>query len=223
MHRRASFCAVFRYARQTFAAWPGDWFTLLARSPPSLCFSPGSAPGFFCAPRRFAPADGCRAISGVPGPRVVSLAARPTRFIFVGLTDRASYRRGRPGTLLVRGVRLLGFAPICDPYPAAHLNQLGHGIDPASGFASCRVLGACLRIRSGSTPIESSASGISWDRLSWRTRASLSAHGFSTLAPIVNRRKSRPFSVLMGLMPCRPERLRGPPRACSLSEVLHRP
>jgi len=73
------------------------------QSPPSLHFSPGGTPGFFCAPRRFAPANGCRAVSGVPGPRVVSLAARPTRLIFVGLTDRLvekarKQKGGRPGT-----------------------------------------------------------------------------------------------------------------------------
>jgi hypothetical protein len=50
MHRRASFlCAVFRYARQTFTAWPGDWLNARsgASTPSFLHFSPGGAPGFF--------------------------------------------------------------------------------------------------------------------------------------------------------------------------------
>jgi len=138
---------VFRYARQTFAAWPGD---LVAKSLLPCISRPAALLGFY-APRRFAPADGCRAISGVPGPRVVSLAARPPRFIFVGVTDRLVEAVGRR-LFLVRDVRLLGFAPVYDPYPAAPLESVGHGIDPASGFASCRVVGACLRIPIGLDP-----------------------------------------------------------------------
>jgi hypothetical protein len=39
-----------------------------------------------------------------------------------------------------------------------------------------------------------------------------------------SRDTSLPFSVLMGLMPCRPDnRPRGRDQADSLSEVLHRP
>jgi len=77
--------------------------------------------------------------------------------IFVGLTDlRLVEAWSAEDFFVLRDVRLLGFAPVCDPYPEA----TSHGIDPAAGFASCRVVGAYLRMRSGSTPIESSASGI---------------------------------------------------------------
>jgi hypothetical protein len=118
----------------------------------------------------------------------------------------------------LRDVRLLGFAPVCDPYPEA----TSHGTDPASGFASCRVVDACLRMRSGSTPIESSASGIPRPHVRVRTARPYPLMGLQLLRRL-RTGVSRPFSVLMGLMPCRPERLRGPSRACSLSEVLHRP
>jgi len=54
--------------------------------------------------RRFIPADGWHGISAAPGPRVVR-AARPPRFIFVGVTDRpnelhreSELKGGRPGT-----------------------------------------------------------------------------------------------------------------------------
>jgi len=75
---------------------------------------------------------------------------------------------------------------------------------------------------SGSTPIESSASGIPRPTFHCEPHVPIRSWVF-TLAPMTNRRTRRPFSVLMGLMPCRPERLRGPSRANSLSEVLHRP
>jgi len=120
------FCAVFRYARQTFAAWPGDLVAIAS----FLAFLARRRSWVFCAPRRFAPANGCRAVSGVPGPRVVSLAARPTRLIFVELTDRLVEKAlgkkavGR-GLSLLRDVRLLGFAPVCDPYPAAPIESIG--------------------------------------------------------------------------------------------------
>lgn len=105
MHRRASFLRGVPL-RET------DIRGLAGRSrrekPPSLGFSPGGAPGFFCAPRRFAPADGCRAVSGVPGPLVVSHAARPTRLIFVGLSDCLMEKRQASER---RSIEDLFFAP----------------------------------------------------------------------------------------------------------------
>lgn len=210
MHRRASFlCAVFRYARQTFTAWPGDWLNARcgASTPSFLHFSPGGAPGFFCAPRRFAPADGCRAVSGVPGPRVVLLAARPPRLVFVGVTSRLVESTlekavGR-GLCSVRDDRLLGFTPVCDPHPAAPRcqNTVCHEIDPASGFASCRVGGRLTAHRNRARPrIRSSASGNTPIAFT-RTARPYPLMGFRLLAPIANRRGCRPFSVLMGLTP----------------------
>jgi hypothetical protein len=53
---------------RTFAAWPGDPYNAIASF---LAFGARQRSWVFCAPRRFVPADGCRAVSGVPGPRVV--------------------------------------------------------------------------------------------------------------------------------------------------------
>jgi hypothetical protein len=217
MHRRASFLRGVPLRETDIRGLAGR--SRRDRLLPSLGFSPGGAPGFFCAPRRFAPADGCRAISGVPGPRVVSLAARPTRFIFFGLTDLAP-----GGGVVGRG---LSFARRSTSGLRSRLRSASRSNEPRD--RSC--LGLCLL--QGCGRVSAHAIGLDPDHIislrnpapacSGANRASLSAHGFSTLAPIANRRKSRPFSVLMGLMPCRPERLRGPFRANSLSEVLHRP
>jgi len=49
--------------------------------PPSFHFSPGGAPGFFCALRRFVPANGWTGISALPGPHVASTPrVRPDLF-----------------------------------------------------------------------------------------------------------------------------------------------
>jgi hypothetical protein len=161
----------------------------------------------FCAPRRFIPADGCRAVSGVPGPRVVLLAARPPRLVFVGVTSRLVESTlekavGR-GLCSVRDDRLLGFTPVCDPHPTAPRcqNTVCHGIDPASGFASCRVGGRLTAHRNRARPrIRSSASGNTPIAFT-RPARPYPLMGFRLLAPIANRRGCRPFSVLMGLTP----------------------
>jgi hypothetical protein len=216
MHRRASFCAVFRYARPDIRGLAGQPLQRAIAS--FLAFGARQRSWVFCAPRRFVPADGCRAVSGAPGPHVVSVVARPTRLIFVGL-DRIAWWR-RPIQDCQRDVRLLGFAPVCDPHPAA-FSAAGSILPralPLAGFS-----GACLRMRSGSTPTESPASGIPRARsFVADPRVPIRSWVFSACADC-EPAKSRPFSVLMGLMPCRPERLRGPLRANSLSEVLHRP
>jgi hypothetical protein len=92
------------------------------------------------------------------------------------------------GLYHVRDVRLLGFAPVCDPYPVA----TSRGIDPASGFASCRVVGACLRMRSGSTPIESSASGIPRPHIRVRTARPYPLMGFQLLRRLRTGAKAVP-------------------------------
>jgi hypothetical protein len=51
------------------------------------------------------------------GPTCRLVVARPARLIFVGL-DRIAWWR-RPIQDCQRDVRLLGFAPVCDPHPAA--------------------------------------------------------------------------------------------------------
>jgi hypothetical protein len=147
---------------------------------PSHC-SPSGAHGVHSL-RRFAPANGwtrrvssaakrvARAtcislgISAGPGPRVVC-GVHPSRFIFVGMIDRLLDDRPR-----MKRRRLLGLDPVCDP----HRRHLTPKTDPALGFASCRVMGTNECIRSGSTPIKSSASG---DPRPPRDRFLLSAHG----------------------------------------------
>jgi hypothetical protein len=205
MHRRASFlCAVFRYARRTFAAWPGDSLRAIASF---LAFLVRRRSWVFLRP------------SQVCSRKRVSRRFRrfgPTCRFARRASDPIDFRRAGRSRLVeawsaedfffLRDVRLLGFAPVCDPYPAAFKLR----------DRSC--LGLCLL--QGCGRVSAHAIGLDPDRIislrdpapacSCANRASQSAHGFSTLAPIANRHKSRPFSVLMGLMPCRPERLRGP-------------
>jgi len=151
------FCAVFRYARQTFAAWPGDlvaiasFLTFLARRRSWVFLRPSQV----CSRGRVSrhlwrSGPTCRFARRVSDPIYFRRADR----------SRAWWRRGRPRTFIHATFDFWASLPSAIRIPKPHLIQLGHGIDPASGFASCRVVGACLRMRSGSTPIESSASGI---------------------------------------------------------------
>jgi len=200
----ASFSAVFRYARRTFAAWPGDslraiasFLAFLARQrswvflrPSQVCSRKRvsrhlwrSGPTCRFARRASDPIDFRRADRSAPGGGVVGRGLFcSTRRSTSGLRSRlrSVSRSNEPRDRSCRGLCLL--------QGCGRVSAHAIGLDPD-------------RIISLRDPAA---------RLSWRTRASLSAHGFSTLAPIANRRKSRPFSVLMGLMPCRPERLRGP-------------
>jgi hypothetical protein len=211
---------VFRYAVfRTSTALPGDLRILL----PSLEFLARRRSWVFLTLRRFAPADGWRGISARPGPHVALRAARPPRLIFVGVIDRLhlvfNEKGNRPWTLSWRGVRLLGF----DSHlrSASSSSRAGGPILPwalpLAGFA-----GANLRTRIGldpdshHRPPESACSGF-----------------IAKLAhpnPLMGLRErthdahaTGPFSVFMGPMPGWPEQLRGPFRANSLSEVLHRP
>jgi hypothetical protein len=210
MHRRASFlCAVFRYARQTFTAWPGDWLNARsgASTPSFLHFSPGGAPGFFAPLAGLFPRTGVAPFPAFRAHVSFLLAARPPRLVFVGVTSRLVESTlekavGR-GLCSVRDDRLLGFTPVCDPHPAAPRcqNTVCHEIDPASGFASCRVGGRLTAHRNRARPrIRSSASGNTPIAFT-RTARPYPLMGFRPLAPIANRRGCRPFSVLMGLTP----------------------
>jgi hypothetical protein len=105
-------------------------------------------------------------ISAASGPRVVR-APRPPRFIFVGVTDRLRKNEickgGRPG---LRWRRLLGFAPVCGPFPR---RTFGRGSFlpwalPLAGFS-----GALLRIRTGTSPFGSPVPGLRTGRLSATT------------------------------------------------------
>jgi len=149
-----------------------------SRSLPSAHCSPGGTPGIL----PFAgllPRAGGLDISAEPGPRAVC-AARPPRLIFVGVIDRrveTLSKGGRSRTFLnyaasASGLhsRLRSVSPT--PLP---------GNDPALSFASCRVVDALPRIRSGSTPIGSSASGNPLPRSCGR--GLLSAHGFVASFP----------------------------------------
>jgi hypothetical protein len=96
------------------------------------------------------------------------------------------------------------------------------------GFASCRVAGTFPCIRSGSTPLPDHQPPEPFAAVSAVRGDFLSARGFSTLLPVTQelsellaslvvmrevlslRRGRRPFSVLMGLMPCRPEQTTRP-------------
>jgi len=168
------------HAPSRFLAWRSattvELRGLAGRSdPPSFVSPSGGTPGIV-ALRRFVPAARWGGISADPGPPAV-LAARPPRLIFVGVTgrQRVATSKGRSaGDVLNARRRLLGFAPVCDPI----LRLRRRRIDPAMGFASCRVSGALPRIRPGSTPIGSSASGPSAERFS------PSAPGFKSLQRI---------------------------------------
>jgi hypothetical protein len=145
----------------------------------------------------------------------------------------------RPGMIDLRAVRLLGFTPVCGP-PARH--SLATPDDPAMGFASRRVVGHASA--SHDSPSGSTAPGVQpagldpgsgspasgFSRVAPACAAvasSLSAHGFSSSRSLRYPRAIRdagPFSVLMGLMPVRPDPDSRPVnQADSLSEVPHRP
>jgi hypothetical protein len=66
-------------------------------------------------------------------------------------------------------------------------------IDPALGFASCRYADALLRMRTGSTPIASSAPGIPPPACDSEPRVPIRSWA--------SRESTLPFSVLMGPMP----------------------
>jgi len=185
---RAFLSAVFRYARGDIRGLAGRLTSRKSLLP--WHFSPGSAPGFFCAPRRFAPADGCRAVSGVPGPPVVSHAARPPRFIFVGVTDHVGEGGRR---------RTFSFTRRSTSGLRSRLRSVSRSSFEAAGSILPRALplaglsGACLRKRLGSTPIESSASGIPHARSSGCEPARpYPLMGFDSAAPIVNRHRAVP-------------------------------
>jgi hypothetical protein len=157
-------------------------YALFARSPPSfLAFLARQRSWVFLRPSQVCSRGRVLRHFWRSGPtcRFVRRASDPIDFRRADRSAPGGDVVGR-GLLLVRDVRLLGFAPVCDPHPTA----TSRGIDPASGFASCRVVGTCLRMRSGSTPTTSSASGIPRIACSCANRSSLSAHGFSTRAPI---------------------------------------
>jgi len=71
--------------------------------------------------------------------------AHPSRFIFVGVTDRLwkkhNQKGARPG---MNWLRLLGFAPLCDPFPRFFL------------IADRSCLGLCLLQGCGHTAVHSS-------------------------------------------------------------------
>jgi hypothetical protein len=123
----------------------------------------------------FLPRTGEAVFLSASGPRVV-LAALSPRLVFVGClcVSSASTSGLRSRLRSNRQLRC-------------------RSIDPALGFASCRFADAMLRIRMGSTPVASSASGIPLPACH-ANRASLSARGLAAFL-------RRPFSVLMGLMP----------------------
>jgi hypothetical protein len=209
---------------RALAAWPGDLG-------PSLVSSLGGAPGVQSL-RRFPPADGwirrlkpaawhSSGISADPGPRAVrDLLSAP--IIFVGVTDRLLEKRdlkgARPG---MRWRRLLGFAPVCGPFPRATSSR----IVPALGFASCRVGGRTTahpgghvtaadhqppefarRITAtGELPIRSWVCGDPQRSELHGLRELLDGHA-SCQQSVARAPRRRPFSVLMGLMPGRSDR-----------------
>jgi hypothetical protein len=215
MHRRASFCAVFRYARRTFAAWPSDLVAIAS----FLAFLARQRSWVFLRPSQVCSRGRVSRHLWRSGP-TCRFARRASDPIYFFRADRSAPGGGVVG-------RGLSFTRRSTSGLRSRLRSASRSNEPRD--RSC--LGLCLL--QGWGRVSAHAIGLDPDRIislrdpapacSCANRASLSAHGFSTLAPIANRRKSRPFSVLMGLMPCRPERLRGPFRADSLSEVLHRP
>jgi hypothetical protein len=233
MHRRASFlCAVFRYARQTFTTWPGDWLNArsLARVNAFLpAFLARRCSWVFCAPRRFIPADGCRAVSGVPGPRVVLLAARPPRLVFVGVTSRLVESTlekavGR-GLCSVRDDRLLGFTPVCDPHPTAPRCQSTVAPQDRSCLGLCLLQGwralDCAS-KPGSTPNSIISLREHADRFHANS-ASLSAHGFQAASADCEPARLPSLQRIDGADAWLTWTASRAARANSLSEVLHRP
>jgi hypothetical protein len=149
----------------------------------------------------------------------------PPRLIFVGVTDRllenlAICKSDRPG---MGWRRLLGFdSRLRSACPA----PCGRTRDPALGFASCRVAGTFRRASARARPrFRSSIPGRATRAThspaaipirSWVSRRGCSTETSAALpADRIVIAKAlwafavarRPFSVLMGLMPCRSERI----------------
>lgn len=123
--------AVFRYARRTSLGLAGR--IVWRQAPPSFKCSPGGAPGFFSSP-----------FAGL-FPRMGELI----HFWKLGPTCRfarrasapINFRRGDSITEAIESRNAVAFdfwalTPICDPHLPAQTSQK---IDPALGFASCRV------------------------------------------------------------------------------------
>jgi hypothetical protein len=201
----ASFSAVFRYARRTFAAWPGDLFARAIAS--FLAFLARQRSWVFLRPSQVCSRKRVSRHLWRSGPtcRFARRASDPIDF-------RRADRSAPGGGVVGRGLFLS--ARRSTSGLRSRLRSVSRSNEPRD--RSC--LGLCLL--QGCGRVSAHAIGLDPNRITSlrdpagslivANRASLSAHGFSTLAPIANRRKSRPFSVLMGLMPCRPERLRGP-------------
>jgi hypothetical protein len=133
--------------------------------------------------RRFAPADGWLDISADPGPPVV-FAARSPRLILVGCRFKTQVLNLCVRAASTSGLRSRLRSDSPAPLPA---------IDPALGFASCRYADALLRMRTGSTPIASSAPGIPPPACDSEPRVPIRSWA--------SRESTLPFSVLMGPMP----------------------
>jgi hypothetical protein len=102
MHRRASFCAVFRYARQTFAAWPGDSLTRALRAIASfLAFLARQRSWVFLRPSQVCSRGRVSRHLWRSGPtcRFARRASDPIYF-FRADRSRAWWRRGRPRTFI---------------------------------------------------------------------------------------------------------------------------
>jgi len=102
---------MFRYRSRAIAAWPNEWVL------PSVSF--GGAHGVFIdALRRFAPANEWRIISDQAGPTCLFVQPHAP-LIFVGLNRRLlrNMNSDNAATTHVQLVWLLGFAPVCGPFP----------------------------------------------------------------------------------------------------------
>jgi hypothetical protein len=252
----------FRYPCEHRVAWPGDAGLPFSSSPDGAPGVPD--PSQVCsrirvdARRAIATPLGGRfsitavllGISAGPGPRAVR-APRPPRLIFVGVTDRLCVLE-HPGLGMLTdlqkrsagvevastsGRRLPSAIRVAGPLEA----QVGPAIDPALGFAPCRVVGHAFDVhRPGSTPSDhpppepprpadfagpDDAYPLMGFRRSSPSRlresCSRRTSGNAEVAFLPSCR--RPFSVLMGLMPCPLRTAFAPRRTGSLSEVLHRP
>jgi hypothetical protein len=161
---------VFRYARRTFAAWPGDLFGIAS----FLAFLARRRSWVFLRPSQICSRKRVSRRFRRSGPTCRLLAAHPTRLIFVGLTDRlvekARIKRliGR-GRSLLRDVRLLGFAPVCDPCPAAPLDTVGPQDRSCLGLC---LLQGCGRV---SAHANRARPRLNHQPPGWRARVSLRA------------------------------------------------
>jgi len=112
---------------------------------PSAHCSPGGAPGISPFAGLLPPTDGLD-ITAEPGPHAVCVA-RPSRLIFVGRIDRRVEMRSsgdRSRTFLVTRRQLLGFTPVCDPYPrhrAGERSCLGFCLLQGCGRAAAHSIG----------------------------------------------------------------------------------